>query len=306
MNESTRLGLSRIICERALAEFGHTGLSINDLEQIENIISSEADIPAEKVRALLWAERPGFEYEESSRLAEVLCLHRDLFSCLVQPTSMEILSHVLHSIAAHDLDSSCEDCLDMADWIRELSVMESEEIGQLCLDLLGHLFDSEEALSPERIAAADDEETLLGVFRSLDSDARARVLAYTFSERGGTPADPAAGRSYAYARMRDKFLSPLACAVFDELARTPDGTLSASHLAARLGLSDARSIGQVPRSLQRCLREMKAEGLTLEEAPLLVRRSGRQSVYTLSPLALQHWKNLVEAAPGLFEKAPEA
>jgi hypothetical protein len=303
MNESVRFGLARLVAERACADLE---IPINALSTMEAALQEISGVDAEKIKSVLWGDVVDLSLEESEALSVTLGLHPELFGCLVRPTSLEILSHVLRSIAAEDLDSTCDQCLDLRDWIEEIPVMDTESIGQLCLDVLGHILvaDDEPSAFP---SISEDEETMLGVFRGLPADARARVLAYAFSERGGSVTESADAQSYIYSRMRRDYLSPLARSVFDQLARQSDGVLTARELAERLELSDARAIGQVPRSLQRSLREMRAEGYVLDEAPLQVRRRGRESVYRLSPDALRLWQAMIQAeTAGLYEKAPEA
>ena len=297
MNESVRFGLARLAAERCCQDFD---IPINNLMIMEETIAEVAGIDSEKVRALLWGDTPELDIEESETLAIALGFHPELFSCLVRPTSMEIILHTLRSLAA-DLDPSCEDCQDMRDWIEEAELLERETVGQLCLDLLDHIRVGEEAEEIENSSLREDEEAMLGVFRGLSPDARARVLAFAFSERGGAPADQQGSNSYIYSRLRDDYLSPLARRVLDQLASHPDGLMTARELAAGLDLADARSVGQVPRSLQSSLRALRADGYTLEEPPLQVRRRGRESVYRLSPQALRFWRAMVEAGRAVGE-----
>jgi hypothetical protein len=302
MNESVRFGLARLVAERACADHD---LPINELDRMEEVLEDHSGVAGEKIKAVLWGDVVDLDLAESEALAMTLGLHPELFGCLVRPTSLEILTHVLRSIAAEDLDLTCDECLDLRDWIDEVPLLDNETIGQLCLDVLGHILVADD--EPSQPSINDDEEVLLGVFRGLAPDARARVLAYAYQERGGSVTETTDAQSYIYSRMRRDYLSPLARALFDQLAMQSDGTLTARELAERMDLADARAIGQVPRSLQRSLREMRAEGYVLDEPPLQVRRRGRESVYRLSPETLRFWQAMVQAeAAGLYEKAPEA
>lgn len=291
MNESVRFGLARLVAERCCSDLD---IPINNLSIMEETLAEMSGIPAAKLTEVLWGGNPSFELEESETLALLLHFDPELFSCLVRPTSREILNHTLRSIGASDLDPYCEDCQDMREWIEEIELLDHDTAGQLALDLLGHLRvgDAVEEVAP---SVGEDEEVLLRVFRNLSGESRARVLAYAYSERGAAPADQRSSNSYIYSRLRRDYLSPLARDVLDQLATEPEGILPARELAGRLKLSDARSIGQVPRSLQSSLRALRADGYTLDEPPLQVLRRGRESVYRLSPQALGFWQSMLAA-----------
>lgn len=280
--EGVGFALARIFSERCAQHFGRP---VADLDTVSRELQDRGGLSSASSEALLWGERPDLDLESTQRLAEAFALDPDLLGCLLRPTSREIINHVLRSFRS-EMDASCEDCLYLQSVLDETPRMSRPDLMQTCLDFLEHF----SVVSDDR-TKPQGADHLLEVFAELDPQAQARVLAYAYNESARSTEDPLQAKSAIYARLRDR-LPSLARQVLDLLAQE-EGEISVRHIAERLCLQDARSVGQLPRSLQNAFR---AEGL---ESPLRVRRPGNQSLYSMSEEALVMWQSLLRAEAAL-------
>lgn len=274
--EGIGFALAKIISER----IARHGAGPVDFETIQETIVNQTSITPEQAESLLWGEPVSLSPEESGRLAEEFHLDEDLLSCLLRPTSREILLHVLRSRES-DLEPSCEDCSFLLSAFPELDSMSRQEILQMAVDLLEHLspYREEPLLSP-------GEENLLDVFRQLDLATQSRVLAYAYSEQAQSVGNSLQILSEQYARLRAEQLSDSSRQILDEIAKT--GELSLDDIAARLHLQ--------PSVILECIGEVK--GITDNLAiqfPLLINGTDQEPLYSFSQENLQVWRSLVQA-----------
>ena len=279
--EGVGFALARIFSERCAQ---HSGRPVADIDTVSRELQERGGLSPVEAENLLWGERPDLDLDSTKRLAEGFSLDADLLGCLLRPTSREIVLHVLRSFRS-EMEPSCEDCIYLGSVLEETPRMSRADLMQVCLDFLEHFSIVREEKT------SDGSDQLLEVFADLDQAARARVLAYAYNEAARSVEDPLQAQSAAYARLRDN-LPRLARQVLDLLAQE-EGEISVRQIAQKLHLRDARSVGQLPRSLQTAFAE---EGL---ETPLRVRRPGNKSMYSMSPEARSLWLSLLRAEAAL-------
>lgn len=295
IDRRARIELAELIAATANAA---SGSEIGSQESLIAFVAEACSIEPAAAEALAWGADYDFENDTLDKISSTFALHRDLLACILCPTSDEILDHVLGEIADVELDRSCSFCCELAEEISDFDSYGFDEQAEICIDLLVHL--SEASFAASEAPAARQPLSGIGpdlvrVVDQLDPAAQARVLAYAYGELGGGLNDPRPQLSSAYGHLRQQYLTPLARRVFDLLASAGDGQLSSLELVEALGLSDARSLGQLPRSVQRALRDLRRDGHYLDEPPLVVRRHGERRIYSLSDSALEAWRAFLRA-----------
>lgn len=293
------IGLAQLLAARASEDYD---LESDEPSVLVDFLVDMCELAPETAEALVWGLGAQPTSEELDCLSNVLTLHRDLLAAVIVPTSEEMLEHILKKVAEESLDPGCPECEDFAQGIACYRDLDADEQAELCLEVLDHLnaaceepipdYGPEPAGQPSRTAL---EENLAKVFASLDDQARMRVLAYAYQELADSLRDPRPQRISAYGHLRRRYLSPLALRVMDRLAASDDGALTAAELVDALDLGNGRALGQVPRSVQRAVRDLRADGHRLEEEPLQVERRGRATIFRLTPQALETWRELLRA-----------
>ena len=304
-------GVSEVVRERIAAEHE---VDLGELSEIASYLSGVTAIDDQKIAAMVWGEHASWDAEETRRLAETLCLDEDLLVALLNPTSAEVLEHVLGLTASGPLLANagdCPECYELIERVEGISIPEAETMVDVAIACLAHVrvvteveeaapvseaeFDYDEKLEDSRL------DTLLSSYANLPEDDRLRVIAFTLNLAAGAKPAPAplqhapADRFSAYERLRHTYMSELARHVFDLLAHSDQGELARSSLASSLGLEDSRALGQLQRSLAGALRSLRSEGLTLAEDPLDVARRGRETFFSLRPEALRAWRAMLQA-----------
>lgn len=274
--ESIGFALAKIFSERCTV---HVAQPSRDLDTVCRQLVEKGGLSREEAEALLWGEDLHLSLVTTENLAEAFDLDPDLLGCLLRPTSREIVLHVLRSFRSQ-IDPSCEDCNFLGVALEEAPRMSKSELLQTAVDFLEHFSPAEEesALSPKA-------ESLLDVFSELSTDSQARVLAYAYSEAANSLDDPLQRQIALYSDLRE-VLPQIHRQALDLLALEED-ELSVRQIAVQLGLPHARSIGQLPRSIDKLLESAAS--------PLLVRRSGGQSFYRMSDSVLPLWQSLLRA-----------
>ena len=296
LDENLLHSFAVLLTERAMDDYGLRDPEPSSLAQF---IAEVAQIDQNQADALAWGEPAELDSEQLDRLSDVFALHRDMLSCFLRPTSSEMVLHVLNQTADLELDGEqCPLCAELAEQVLALQSSDDSMLS-VCLEMIGHL-------TIERGSGLDFEAETLSLLPQLDlvlaaltSEAQQRVLAYAYQELAETTDGLRAARFSQYAKLRTKYLSPLARSVLDLLASTESGGLSASQIVHRLGRKNARALGQLPRSLSRSMEKMQRAGFEINETPLTVSGSAGAVVFSLSDNAQSSWRALVQADPSL-------
>lgn len=306
--ERAQLGLTAVLRQRACDNFGLESLEPSALAQV---IAERAALPLEVAEALTWGENPELDLDAIDRIGEAFVLHRDILSLLLTPTSEEMTWHVLRDVAADKLNTEeCLTCCELEERVCDCDQLSDEALTELTLDMLEHIA---RATDPAPFMEDEEDETtsllldaLVSNFLNLDRAAQQRVLAFACQEAAGVEVDKEANLIKAYAKLRQQLFSPLTIDVFDQLA-IADGEITSAELVRRLGLRDGRSLSQLRRHVNAAVAELH-DGLALTEMPLVIKRRGRQKVYSLTDEARKAWLNLMRAdnSPLLITRDPVA
>lgn len=297
--------LTTLLAERAASEW-----NLNDPEPsaLAAFISEFCNVSPDKADALVWGEDVELATNELDLLAKIFCLHRDLLACYMQPTTDEMVRHVLSQIAALSLNvDACMVCNHLYAEIEDADRKDGPELQDLCFTALYHLtvndadFDNDEI--PGYYPGESLHEDFDRVLSRLPQDAQKRVLAYAYQELAGTVDTRSFSTFSAYSQLRESYLQPLARKVFDLLAASEDGSLPSREVMHTLGLGDGRALGQLARSVHSSLQTLGEHGITIDHEPLVVDRRAKR--LRLSPEALRAWRALMhtDRAPSPLQEA---
>jgi hypothetical protein len=288
----------------------HFEIPSSDLDRVATLISESTSIDQERAEALTWGQQVDLSPGELNQLALLFSFHTELLALVLStnPPSREVLLHVLDNVVQNDLnDMTCQICEDLADRVDFLndSSTDVELLEDVSFDLLEHLIARPDSLTDGPSHEGEDNpffsdakmEQLIDTVLSLKEDGRKRVLAYAYRELQAlveSEAGAPIGNMEGYSRLREK-LKPLPRSVFDLIARSPFGALSAPEVVEALSLSGMRSLGQLERSLLSTLQDLSKQGVSFTNPPLKIERKDHSKELSLSVEALSAWQAILHA-----------
>jgi len=262
-------------------------------------------------QALAWGEEAALTWKQVDRIAGALALDRDLLALVVGRSSPELVRETIRRSVESKLDPEvCAACAAYEQAAQgALAAGDDDALLALAYDLLAHINEQdagddligdvseldELVAGPAPFAPPADVASLPHIVSSLPKPARLRVLAAALNEQAAHLENSERKRLdiVPYRRLRSDTLSPLARAALDALAASPEGTLTAGELVDALGLSDARPLGQLRRSIESSLRHLANAGVEPPPHPLLVSRTASGLRYRLDDRALAAWRELL-------------
>jgi hypothetical protein len=289
--DEIRRSLAAIIAGR-IADGGE-----GPVENEAYVLAQYSGLSEETARALLAAEPISLDEFALAHLSGALYLHPGLIGCLLSPLapSHEVVRHVLRQVRGRHLNPECSDCSALAQQVDAICSGSLDGWERLALNLLAHV-----NATPDGMEDEEDEvfvDRLTETVFALPPDLREEVLAFAIYKR-----QEAEGRSFndfaALGRFRALFLSPLARQTFDAIALSQRGQLTVRELVAEMKLPDARSLGQLSRSIVKAVADLNKSGMQLPENPFLVSGRGSSRVFRLAPKTLNAWRALARAQTG--------
>lgn len=138
-----------------------------------------------RAEALIGGSPTQLTAEELAPICATLSLDQDLFSCIVNPTSLEVRRHSLEEIAFRLDDEGDEDnnsTLALLTRLEGLDDLDENGIDELIMDIAAHLDVIDEDEPDLSDVLTSEELILLRTFQLLPPDARSRVVEYANEE----------------------------------------------------------------------------------------------------------------------------
>lgn len=250
-------------------------------------LTEHCQIPEETAHKLVWGESSNISKEEVDRIAVVFALEQELLALLLLPTSPEIMLHIVQSYQ-EELDvENCEACEYFTEIIQRLEEDDVFVMQHISIDLLEHLcfndglpWDDMEDFETN-FQKTETMQQLDATMADLPAHLQEKVLAFAVAQ--ATEHEYQALMQFSNLR---EHLSALSIEVFNVLCYEEEG-LDRSQLQSKLKLANARSLGQIPRSVNKAIASMTKP---ITEHPLIIDDSGHMS---LSDQARQSWQKLI-------------
>lgn len=234
---------------------------------------------AERAAALIAGEGAQLDADELEPICATLALDAELFSCIVNPTSLEVRRHSLEEVAFRLDAEEDEDDEAISAFLTRLETLdELDEAGvdELILDIAAYLDvyeDEDEVVLSEFLSA--EEMILIRTMRTLPGRARSRVVEFANAEMvdADAPDHPIASVWHDAGERVQRILLAV--------ANTPRRELTEGDLCDLLGF-EPNEVAALEQGLMRaCARHLEHSPDDLDELPLARGFRSGQIIYSM-------------------------